>query len=281
MLLKLHTETSGRGSDLFLVHGWALHSGIWGSVLPELAQTYRITCVDLPGHGLSRDLPMPATLPALARQLVAAAPENAVWLGWSLGGLACLRAALDFPGRLRALVLVSATPRFLTAADWPHAMPMEQWREFVAGLGRDYHKTVQRFLGLQVREDAAARSVLRRLRAAVFARGEPRFGDLAKALQLLRDSDLRAELAQIQLPTLVMTGEHDQLTPPQVGMVLAAAVSGAQRVVVPKTAHAPFLSRPAEFSALLTQFLQKLPAATVTQAGHHRRMPHSAGISHE
>lgn len=281
MLLKLHTETSGRGSDLFLVHGWALHSGIWGSVLPELAQAYRITCVDLPGHGLSRDLPMPATLPALARQLVAAAPENAVWLGWSLGGLACLRAALDFPDRLRALVLVSTTPRFLTAADWPHAMPMEQWLEFVAELGRDYHKTVQKFLGLQVREDAAARSVLRRLRAAVRAHGEPRFGDLAQGLRLLRDSDLRAELAQILLPTLVMTGDHDQLAPPQAGVVLAAAISGAQRVVVHKTAHAPFLSRPAEFSAVLKQFLQNLPAPTGTQAGHHRRMPHSAGISRE
>ncbi|HVC37993.1 MAG TPA: pimeloyl-ACP methyl ester esterase BioH [Gammaproteobacteria bacterium] len=273
MQLKLHTEIAGWGTDLFLVHGWALHGGIWSGVLPELAQTYRVTCVDLPGHGLSRDLPMPAMLPELAQQLVEAAPENAVWLGWSLGGLACLRAALDFPGRIRALVLVSTTPCFITAADWPHAMPLEQLQELASELGRDYHKAVQRFLALQVRGDVAERATLRQLRKAVFARGEPRSDDLANGLQLLRASDLRAELAQIHLPTLVVTGEYDRLTPLQAGVVLAAAVGGAQRVVIPKTAHAPFLSRPAEFSAALKQFLRNLPDTTVTQAGDHRRIP--------
>ena len=245
--MKLHTETIGHGPDLFLVHGWCLHSGVWGGILPELAHSYRVTRVDLPGHGRSRGLSMPTTLPELAQLLLEVAPQNAIWLGWSLGGLACLRAAMDFPRRLRALVLVSTTPRFITAADWPHAMPLEQLQSLVTELRDDYQKTVQRFLALQVRGDAAAHATLRQLRATLFAAGEPSAASLERGLMLLRDSDVRAELPYIQIPTLIITGDYDRLIPVQAGEFLAAAVHGAQSMVFPKAAHAPFLSSPVEF----------------------------------
>ncbi|MDE2139813.1 MAG: alpha/beta fold hydrolase, partial [Gammaproteobacteria bacterium] len=146
---KLHIETLGRGADVFLVHGWALHGGVWDSLVPELARSWRVTRVDLPGHGRSRALPMPATLSALVSLVVHAAPQSAVWLGWSLGGLVALQAALDFPQRVRALILVSSTPRFVTAPDWDCAMAPERLAEFSLALARDYRGTVQRFLALQ------------------------------------------------------------------------------------------------------------------------------------
>ncbi|MGH8282480.1 MAG: pimeloyl-ACP methyl ester esterase BioH [Gammaproteobacteria bacterium] len=257
--MKLHTETTGRGPDVFLLHGWALHSGVWRGIAPKLAQTFRVTCVDLPGHGLSRALPMPATLPELAKQLLIVAPENAVWLGWSLGGLVCLRAVLDFPEQLRALALVSATPRFVTAEDWPCAMPPAQLQQFVVELGHDYRKTVQRFLALQVRGDASARDTLRQLREAVFARGGPHPSGLAQGLALLRDNDLRTELSHIAVPALVMAGDHDRLTPPQASAALAVAIPRAKLLRFPRAAHAPFLSHPAEFIAALESFMQTLP----------------------
>ncbi|MGB9430551.1 MAG: pimeloyl-ACP methyl ester esterase BioH [Gammaproteobacteria bacterium] len=259
---KLHTETTGRGPDLFLVHGWALHGGIWNGVAQILAQTYRVTCVDLPGHGLSRESPAPATLSGLAKQLLDAAPENAIWLGWSLGGLACLRAALDFPGRVRALLLTNSTPRFVSAHDWPHAMPPAQLKEFIVELHDDYRKTIQRFLALQVRGDESARGVLRQLRASVFARGEPSVLALERGLEWLRDSDLRAELHGIRIPTLVMSGQYDRLTPPEAGAFLAAGIDGAKLVALPRAAHVPFLSHPAEFTATLIQFLRKAAGFT-------------------
>lgn len=272
MQLKLHTETTGHGPDLYLVHGWSLHSGVWGSVLPELAQSYRVTCVDLPGHGRSSEVSMPRSLAALSQLLVNAAPEYAVWLGWSLGGLACLRAAMDFPVRLRALALVSTTPRFITAADWPHAMPLERLQEMAMGLRHDYHRTVQRFLTLQVHGDAVAHATLRQLRTALFAAGESSPANLERGLILLRDSDLRAELARIHLPTLIIAGEHDRLTPSQAGQFMAAAVRGAQCLVIPKTAHVPFLSHPTDFKFTLKQFLKNLSAASPAQAGNHTQM---------
>ncbi len=259
--VKLQTETGGNGSDLFMVHGWCLHSGVWDSLLPELERCYRVTRVDLPAHGRSHAVPMPAELQSLAHMLYKVAPPDAVWLGWSLGALACLRAAIDFPQNVRALLLVAATPRFISAGDWPHAMPLEQMQNMVSELRQDYQRTVQRFLALQVCGDGAAQAILRRLRKLMSTYAEPSPADLERGLQLLRDSDLRSELAQVHLPVQVVMGGYDRLVPVQAGESLAAAVHGARCTVIPKAAHAPFLSSPAEFLCVVTQFLQALPPA--------------------
>lgn len=272
MSLKLHTETISHGPDLFLVHGWCLHSGIWDGLMPDLARSYRITRVDLPGHGRSRELAMPTTLAQLAQMLLEVAPQHATWLGWSLGGLACLRAAVDFPDYIQALVLVSTTPRFITAGDWPQAMPLEQLQSLVTELRDDYQKTLQRFLTLQVRGDAAAQATLRQLRTALSSIDPPSVTNLERGLKLLRDSDVRAQLAHIRLPTLIIAGGYDRLIPVQAGEFMAATVQGAQSVVFPKAAHAPFLSSPTEFMLTVRQFMQKLPAASTAQPDDHPHM---------
>lgn len=256
----LHVETEGAGPDLVLLHGWGLHGGVWESALPRLVASFRVTRVDLPGHGLSREVPMSGVLSEAAGGALAAVPEGAVWLGWSLGGLIAQRAALDAPRRLRGLILANTTPRFVTAPDWPDAMPPEQLQEFAAGLSQDYKETLRRFLSLQVRGDEAARSALRQLRETLFARGEPDDGSLAMGLELLRTSDLRTELARIALPTLVIGGGYDRLTPPGASAALAQAIPGARLHLIPKSAHAPFLSHAEDFIAAITDFMQGLYA---------------------
>lgn len=273
VLMKLQTETGGNGSDLFLVHGWCLHSGVWDSLLPELERNYRVTRVDLPGHGRSHALSMPTKIESLARMLYEVAPPDAVWLGWSLGALTCLQAAIDLPQNIRALLLVAATPRFISAGDWPHAMPVEQMHNMVSELQRDYRRTVQRFLALQVRGDAAAQATLRQLRKLMSAYPEPTPANLEHGLQLLRESDLRPELARVHLPMLVVMGGYDRLVPVQAGEYLAAAVSGARCTVIPRAAHAPFLSSPAEFMSAVQQFMQTLSSARLSRPSDAEALP--------
>lgn len=261
----LHIEMQGQGPDLVLLHGWGLHGGVWESLLPRFAAHFRVTRVDLPGHGLSRAMPMSSVLSEVAGEVLASVPEHAVWLGWSLGGLIAQRAALDAPRRLRGLILANTTPRFVTAPDWPEAMPPEQLQEFAAGLGQDYKETLQRFLSLQVRGAEAARAALRQLRDALFVRGEPDGASLAIGLELLRTSDLRAELARIASPTLVIAGGYDRLTPPGASVALAQSIPGARLQLIPKSAHAPFLSHVEDFIAAVTGFMQGLDAARQPQ----------------
>ena len=258
MSASLYMETEGQGPGLLLLHGWGLHGGVWDTLISRLTPQLRITRLDLPGHGRSRHAPMPHTLTELALQTMAAVPPGAVVLGWSLGGLVALEAALRMPQRMRGLILVSSTPRFVTAEDWPHAMPPEQLREFAAGLSQDYQETLRRFLSLQVRGDESARASLRQLRDVLFAHGEPDTGSLAAGLGILTDADLCARLKDVSVPTLVLAGDYDRLAPLGASKYMAEHIPAARLEVFPKSAHAPFLSHPDAFVAAVLRFMEGL-----------------------
>ena len=84
-MTKIYTEIFGSGKPIVLVHGWAMHSGIWRAFAQELATHYKVTLVDLPGHGRSVAM-SPFTLESVSKALVDAMPdEPCCWLGWSLG----------------------------------------------------------------------------------------------------------------------------------------------------------------------------------------------------
>jgi pimeloyl-[acyl-carrier protein] methyl ester esterase len=257
---SLYIETQGQGPDLVLLHGWGLHGGVWDTLMPRLTPHLRVTRVDLPGHGRSRHVPMPASLTELTLQVMAGIAPGAVLLGWSLGGLVALEAALEMPQRLRGLILANTTPRFITAADWSDGMPLETLQEFADGLAADYQETLRRFLSLQVRGDESARAWLRELRESLFAHGEPDTASLATGLDLLRDSDLRSKLGQVSVPTLVLAGGYDRLTPPGVSEFMAQQIPDARLEIFPKSAHAPFISHADGFAAALLGFVGSLHA---------------------
>jgi len=251
-------ETQGQGPELVLLHGWGLHGGVWDTLMLRLTSKFRVTRIDLPGHGRSRDLPMPPSLTELTLQTMAVVPPGAVVLGWSLGGLVALEAALRMPQRMRGLILANATPRFVTAEDWAHAMPPEQLRQFAQDLARDYQETLQSFLSLQVRGDESGRASLRQLREALFAHGEPDTVSLATGLEILKDSDLRPRLRDVSVPTLILAGAYDRLTPAGASEYLAEHIPGARLEVFPKSAHAPFISNAEAFVDAVLPFMSDL-----------------------
>ncbi|HEY1773248.1 MAG TPA: pimeloyl-ACP methyl ester esterase BioH [Gammaproteobacteria bacterium] len=261
MSRSLYIETQGQGPELVLLHGWGLHGGVWDTLMPRLTPHLRVTRLDLPGHGRSCDVPMSPSLTELTLQTMAAVPPGAVVLGWSLGGLVALEAALRMPQRLRGLILANTTPRFIAAEDWPHAMPPEQLQEFAQGLTQDYQETLQRFLSLQVRGDEAARGSLRQLREALLAHGEPDTASLATGLTILKESDLRSKLKDVSVPTLVLAGGYDRLTPAGASEYMAEHIPGARLEVFPKSAHAPFISHADAFAAAVLEFMGEMEKA--------------------
>jgi pimeloyl-[acyl-carrier protein] methyl ester esterase len=72
---KIHLETFGQGKPIVLVHGWAMHTGIWREFAKQLAQNYRVTCIDLPGHGFSEAID-PFTLERIGDELVKIIPPS-------------------------------------------------------------------------------------------------------------------------------------------------------------------------------------------------------------
>jgi pimeloyl-[acyl-carrier protein] methyl ester esterase len=257
--MKLHVEIRGDGPDLVLLHGWALHGGMWGPWLDELAGNARLHLVDLPGHGES---PWPAglrDLDGLARAVYPAVPRGAALLGWSLGGMIAIAFARRHPRRLRALVLIATTPKFVAGPDWEHGMRPEVFEDFTRGLTENYGATVQNFLTLQSRGDERALETLRMLRTRLAARGEPDPRALAAGLSVLREADLRDDVPRVDLPALLLAGEHDRLTPPEASRAIATALPSARFRLIERSGHAPFLSHPVEVLGEVRGFLGRHP----------------------
>ena len=254
---KLSVESTGHGPPLVLLHGWAMHSGIWGPVVGHLARRFRVHAVDLPGHGYSAPI-APCTLDAIVAAVDTALDAEArplTLLGWSLGGLVAMRWALSRPARVNRLALVCTTPKFVAGDDWPHAMPADAIARFGDELHVAWKLTVQRFLALQMHNSEHGRATLAAMREQLWARGEPMRSALSAALDVLIATDLRADLPLIAQPTLVIAGGRDTLTPPDAGRWLAAAVPDARFAEIAGSAHAPFLSHHDEFLTALETFL--------------------------
>lgn len=255
--MTLHVEIRGDGPDLVLLHGWALHGGMWGRWLDRLAGHARLHVVDLPGHGRSGWPVATHDLAGLARAVYPHVPRDAIVLGWSLGGMLALELGRRHARHLRALILMATTPKFIAGPDWEHGLEPAVLDEFSRGLGLDYRRTVQNFLALQTRGDEHALETLRSLRSKLASHGEPDQRALATGLDVLRSADLRDDLPRVTLPALVIAGEHDRLTPPGAGRELAVRLPMARFLCVERSGHAPFLSHPDEVLAEVLGFLAR------------------------
>ncbi|OPZ10596.1 MAG: Pimeloyl-(acyl-carrier protein) methyl ester esterase [Alphaproteobacteria bacterium ADurb.BinA280] len=250
----MHVEVVGSGRPLVLLHGWAMHGGVFAPLVEQLRRDHVLYLVDLPGHGLSTE--RDAIDLAHVVQRIAQVTPAAVWLGWSLGGLLAQQAALEMPWHVRGLIAVAASPRFVTAPDWDCAVSAEVFAQFGAELKRDYRGTLERFLMLEAAGSQHAQAEIRALRECVFARGEPAQMALQQGLSMLSAMDLRAELAHLTQAHLWIAGRRDKLVPWQAMQSASASTRRGSTVCIAGAGHAPFLSHAVELATLVRQFVQ-------------------------
>jgi len=250
-------ETKGEGKcHLVLLHGWGLNAQVWDCITAELAPHFTLPLVDLPGYGRSNGFGA-LTLAQMTDAVLARAPQSAIWLGWSLGGLVASQAALSAPQRVQALVTVASPPCFCAEDDWPGIKP-EVLSGFQRQLSEDFQRTVERFLALQTLGTETARADARKLKSAVLALPMPGETVLNGGLEILKTADLRAPLASLEQPFLRLYGRLDGLVPRKIVTMLDEAWPASQSVIFPKAAHAPFISHPEDFCQALLDFKASL-----------------------
>ncbi len=257
---SLSVEVRGRGPDLLLLHGWAMHGGIWpASLLAVLEQDFRLHIIDLPGHGRSAPLAEGFNLASVSDVLYQYARSRlagpACWLGWSLGGMLAANIAAQHPQAATRLVLVSSSLRFCKTENWPHAMDGSVLELFAAQLRKDYRGTLSRFLALQFRGDSHAREGLRNVRKNLFAHGEADRESLNGGLKILLDDDLRWQANTISQPLQLIGGQYDSLIPAAALETMANEFSHAQVTLIKGAGHAPFISHAEDFQQQLMTFL--------------------------
>ena len=250
----MYTHTQGAGKDVVLLHGWGMHSGIWDGILPELVSRYRVTLIDLPGHG--RSVPAGFTLDGLVNDLNEIMPVHSILVGWSLGAIVAQRFAITFPEKLDKLILVSGTPRFVDEDGWPHATRQEVFSQFSHDLAQDYQSTLKRFIYLQSRGSEKAGETQKQLHETMVNGPQPDSVSLRCGLDILGSADLREELNKIQCPVQLIMGERDTLVPVEVGNNIIEMLDKANLEIIPGAGHAPFLSRPAKFIQVVNSFIE-------------------------
>ncbi|PWC14739.1 pimeloyl-ACP methyl ester esterase BioH [Brenneria corticis] len=253
---SLYWQTEGAGkTELVLLHGWGLNAQVWDGIAPRLAAHFRLHRVDLPGYGRSRGFGA-LSLEEMAATVLAQAPERAIWLGWSLGGLVASRIALSAPQRVSGLITVASSPCFGAKEAWPGIKP-EVLHGFQQQLSEDFQRTVERFLALQTLGTESARQDARLLKRVVLEQPMPSVEALNGGLEILRRTDLRQPLASLALPFLRLYGALDGLVPRRVAGVLDSLWPNTSSVVIPKAAHAPFISHPDAVAERLLAFSQR------------------------
>lgn len=250
---------TGNGPDLALIHGWGLGSAAWEPVVEAIAQQHRVHLIDLPGYGATP--PDDAGFTETAQALIDALPTGISLCGWSLGGMLALQAARLAPQKISRLILVGATPSFMQRDDWHSAQAPELLATFIDAIARDATTTLQHFIALLNQGDAQARPLMRALTSRILGSALPDTTTLTRGLGWLRDVDLRAQIASITTPTLLIHGERDPLMPLTAAQWLTSRLPNARLETFPNAAHAPFLTDPERFATLLTDFCHAPAAA--------------------
>lgn len=246
-------QTKGEGDcHLVLLHGWGLNAQVWDCITPELSAHFTLHLVDLPGFGRSRDFGA-MSLDAMAALVIAQAPEQAIWLGWSLGGLVASQIALTHPQRVQALITVASSPCFCAQDDWAGIKP-EVLAGFQQQLSEDFQRTVERFLALQTLGTESARQDARALKSTVLSLPMPTVNALNGGLEILKTADLRQALALLDKPFLRLYGRLDGLVPRKIVPQLDALWPQSESYLFAKAAHAPFISHPDEFCQVIREF---------------------------
>ena len=256
---ELYYEITGSGPVVVLLNGIFQRVERWEPLLPELPG-YRVVRYDMRGQGRSSVPPGPYT-PAVhardLRQLIAAigAPRHRL-VGLSNGGVVAMTYALDAGAQARGLdglALVCTTAHLDVAL----RAKLRSWLDAVrsGGVRLRVQVSLPWAFGRAFLEAHPELLEASALDAAVL--GAPDALAHERLLTgLLSLGDLRAELATIDVPVCVISGEDDLLFPPRHGAEIAARVPGATFVALPGVGHQPPLEDPVAFGAALRDFLR-------------------------
>lgn len=251
----LFTQTIGQGPDVVLVHGWGMHSAVWEDFAECLAQRFRVTLIDLPGHGRSAgngDF----SLSSVTEALLDVAPAKAHWLGWSLGSLIVLNIAHHHPERVSRVILVAGSARFTADLDWP-GVEVGLLERFAADFTEDYAATLRRFLLLQNLGQDNAGEFHRKLAGRLLACQMPEASALAGGLDILKDTDMRHVLAALREPVLLLLGTRDRLASRDLAKAMQTLTPHCEAHLLETAGHLPFLTHQAATLKLVFDFLSR------------------------
>jgi pimeloyl-ACP methyl ester carboxylesterase len=246
--VHIHAEVTGTGPVVVLTHGFAASSHMFATTVPALASDHTVIAWDMPGHGRSDspDDPSQYSVKAFLEEMLSlvddTGADRAVFLGHSLGGYLSLEMVLAHPDRAAGLVLVDTGPGYRNDA------ARDGWNRMAASYARNLE---ERGLAGMPGGDELSSSVHSTAAGLALT---------ARNVLAQHDSHVIDALTSIEVPTLVVVGAEDE--PFRNGSsYMAAKIPTASLAVIEGAGHAPPISHPDEFNAVLRTYLDGLAAS--------------------
>lgn len=257
--IDLHHVIDGSdGPWVTMSHSLASNLWAWDAQVALLKPHFRVLRFDTRGHGRSQATTGPYTLETLADDALALLQHLGIaqthWLGLSMGGMIGQTLALAAPSVCQSLILSDTTSRRPTQAAtmWGERIHTAQTQ----GMQALVESTLTRWFTPAYK--AAHPEVMARIGQGILDTPVAGFCGCCHAISKV---DLLDRLPEIRCPALIMVGEHDHGTPPEMSRQMHAQLAGSELVVVPNAGHIANIEQEAFFNAQILSFLQRVSRA--------------------
>lgn len=227
---------------LLMIHGAGGRAQIWRNQVHLLKSSLNTLALDLPGHGESvgnARVSIDEYAQWLMETLEAFFPEPPFLMGHSMGGAIVQKAATTSPSLMKGIILAGTGPRLLVAP------------AFLEGLLNNFDKTIDAIMGYAYAPEADSRLVKDGAALMREAGSTVVHGDFLACNQF----DLRDRIAEIDLPTLILCGEKDPLTPPALSRKLNGSIEGSRCEIIPSAGHMVMIENPKAFNKSVLNFI--------------------------
>jgi 3-oxoadipate enol-lactonase len=248
----------GDGPTVLMLHGVGGGHLAFAPQVETLASSgYRAVAWDMPGYGHSAPIE-PYNFKGLAQSCIALIESlkcgDVALLGHSMGGMVAQEVVARRPELVNKLILCATSPSF--------GKPDAQWqRNFIAQRTAplDAGKTMAELADVLVPQMVGPGSLPEGVRLATHCMSQVPASTYRRALEAILSFDRRAQLPQIQVPTLLLAGEHDRNAPPAMMRKMAEAIPRSTFLEMPGVGHLLNLEAPDEFDGLVLNFLALPP----------------------
>ncbi len=268
---RLFYEVVGKGPPLVLIHGaWASHEW-WRWLVPELARNYQVISPDVRGHGRSSPLRLAYSVNGFARDLdlllQSIGIHEAVLIGWSMGGIISVQYGLNYPSKVKALILIATRGHHHKKLKRRMILQYLQARlslfmDFTAP--RKYDRASGDFPGQKIWLEREVQEMLspkapKEVQEWVMSDVRNNPGDsyfhVAKSIW---NWGAGKKLKSIKAPTLIMVGDKDTRTPPRFSRLLHATIPNSRLLIVEDAGHCLPLEKPERVNREIMGFLKDL-----------------------
>jgi len=245
--IELYYEVYGGGEPIILSHGWMDDCSVWKSQIEFLAKKYKVIVYDHRGHGKSDKPKKDYSIQTLSNDIYSLIQklnfEKITIIGHSMGGMTALVFALEHPDKVSKLVLVGTTAKMafsMRVQLWimMHILP---YKSFARGaIDSKYYEPSE-----QVIKEAMDRA----LRTSKYVAHEC-------SLEFTKNYDIRHRVSKIKVPTLIIVGDKDKVTPVEMSQHLSSEIEGSKLQIIPNSKHMPMIDKVKEVNEIIDKFIK-------------------------